>query len=98
MLGYLRGESDRIHDEEEAFGFEAYGSRAIRQGQWKISWTWPPYGPGRWELFDMSNDPAEQHDLSDEMPARLAALVTAWDRYVEDNGIWVFDRDMGYGR
>ncbi len=98
MLGYLRGDSEYIHHPDEALGFEAYGSRAIRRGQWKISWTWPPYGPGRWELFDMAEDPAEQHDLSADMPGRLAEMVSDWERYVADNGIWVFEEDTGYGR
>lgn len=98
MLAYLRDDAASIYGDDDALGFEAFGSRAIRKGPWKITWTWPPYGPGRWELFNIADDPSEQHDLSSDMPDRLAELVADWERYVDENGIVVFDEELGYGR
>lgn len=87
------GNSNRVHEKDEAIGFELYGRRAIRKGDWKIVWLWPPYGPGRWELFNLAEDPSETKDLSESMPEKLAELVDDWDAYVVTTGTYVFDRD-----
>ena len=34
----------------------------------------------RWELFDLSRDPAEAQDLSQQQPAKLAAMKSLWWR------------------
>lgn len=98
MLPYLQGRANRVHAVDEALGWELYGSRAIRKGDWKIVWVWPPYGLGRWELFDLSEDFSEANDLSEERPEKLAELIKHWDEYVEKTDLVVFDRDTGYGR
>lgn len=87
------GNSNRVHEKDEAIGFELYGRRAIRKGDWKIVWLWPPYGPGRWELFNLAEDPSETKDLSESMPEKFAELVDDWDAYVVTTGTYVFDRD-----
>lgn len=83
----LRGETDRVHPADEFLGWEIFGQRAIRRDNWKITWITPPRGPGRWELFDLSIDPGELHDLSAQHPEILKELVAGWDRYVADNGL-----------
>ena len=49
---------------------------ALLQGHWKLVCYGPkpPERPGDWQLFDLSNDPAERHDLSGDLPQRLAEL------------------------
>ena len=93
MKDLLLGKSNQVHPEDQAFGFEVYGRRAIRKGDWKIVWVWPPRGPGRWELFNLVKDPSEANDLSGAMPEKLAELVDDWDAYVEKTGTYVFDKD-----
>lgn len=46
-----------------------------------------PYGPGTWQLYDLSSDPGEVHDQSAARPDKLADLLELWDRYVEENGV-----------
>lgn len=48
---------------------------AFREGDWKI---YRPRGAGRWQLYDLSRDPAEAHDLALEQPQRVAALEAGW--------------------
>lgn len=98
LVGYLSGAVDSVHDAETGTGWELFGRRAIRQGDWKALHLPAPYGPGAWQLYDLSADPGEIHDLAAAHPDKLAELVELWDRYVEDNGvivepISVFDAD-----
>jgi len=47
--------------------------RAVRQGDWKLQVS---ENPNRVWLFNLANDPTEQHDLSAREPERVAALRT----------------------
>lgn len=91
----LRGEVDRVHAADELLGWELFGQRAIRRDNWKIAWITPPRGPGRWELFDLANDPGELRDLSAQHPEILKELVAGWDRYAADNGVVLQARVVG---
>jgi arylsulfatase A-like enzyme len=57
--------------------WEHEGNKALREGDWKLVMR---YGKP-WELFDLSNDPVELHDLAAAQPQRvkdLAAKYGAW--------------------
>ncbi len=90
MWPFLSGSTTTIHGDDFVMGWELFGRRAIRQGDWKLVWTTEPYGPGDWELFQLGQDPAELHDLAQERPEITARMIELWDRYAEKNGvIWV---------
>ena len=76
-----------VHAADEAFGWELYGHRTIRQGDWKIVWDATERDKAKWHLFDLARDPSEQNDLSDREPERLAVMVKLWDNYHRDNGL-----------
>ena len=46
-----------------------------------------PLGTGEWELFDLSKDPAELHDISNDHPETLQGMVALWNQYKKDNGV-----------
>jgi arylsulfatase len=96
LVEFLRGRADRVHGDDFTFGFELFGRRALRRGDWKAVWLFEPYGPGRWELFDLASDPTESRDLSREHPDRLAELARAWDGYAARHGVILPDHDTGY--
>lgn len=81
--GWLEGRSSHVHAPDEAIGTELFGSRAIRQGDWKIT----DIGDGEWHLFNIAADPGETQDLSEAEPERLKALVAQWDSYAKNNGV-----------
>jgi len=97
MVSFLSGETDSIHDDDAVMGWELFGRRGILKGHWKLLWLWEPYGMERWELFDLSSDPSESRDLSEEAPEKLAELLRAWEDYVRENDVILPARDMGYG-
>jgi arylsulfatase len=72
-----------VYSASKPVGTELFGSRSLRQGDWKIT----DISDGKWHLFDVARDPGETHDLSADEPARKAALVKAWDAYARDVGV-----------
>ena len=68
LLGALRGEA---LERSTPIFFEHEGNRAVRTGPWKlVSRHGKP-----WELFDLSTDRSETHDLAAEQPERVAELT-----------------------
>ena len=98
IVSYLMGESESVHPDDHETGWELFGRRALRKGDWKIVWLWKPYGTGDWQLYNLSKDPGEVHDLASLHPGKLKELITAWDHYVADNNVIVLEGDHGYGK
>ncbi len=84
---WLRDPAARVYGARDGIGAELFGSRAFRQGDWKLT----DIGDGRWRLFDLARDPGETRDLSLADPARAAALATAWDAYARRVGVTLPD-------
>ena len=105
MLPALTGARARVHDKDYVMGWELWGRRAIRQGDWKIVWEpagipWEPHDPhirdDSWRLYNLTNDPSEQVDLAQQQPERLQALIAEWQTYAEETGVVLPDYDVGY--
>ena len=63
--------------------FELRGNRAITSGKWRavaLHRTGSDFATDRWELFDLSQDPAEAKDLSRTNPKKLAEMQALWWR------------------
>ena len=69
--------------------WEHFGSRAIRQGKWKLVSL--PNRP--WELYDMNADRSEMHDLSGKEPAKAAELAELWEK--EANRTLIYPKPKG---
>lgn len=63
-------------------GWELFGNRAIREGNWKLLWLCKPYGPGKWQLYNLRSDPGEMNDVADEYPKVRRRFVSHWRSYV----------------
>ena len=95
----VRRQPRRCTTRDTGTGWELFGRRAIRQGDWKALYLPAPYGPGAWQLYDLSADPGEIDDLAAARPDKLAELLALWDRYVEETGVildpvFVFEVDL----
>ena len=63
----------------EALYWEHEGNRAIRQGPWKaVGKSDQP-----WELYNIDQDRAEQHDLAESQPERLKEMVGSWQAWAK---------------
>lgn len=96
MLPLLRGESEHIHAADEVMAWELFGRRAVRRGDWKLSFNTEPLGPGRWQLFHLSTDPGETFDLAGRYPERRQQLLEYWQAYVEQMGVILPDAPIPY--
>ena len=94
LVSVLNGTSDSAYGEGDAIGWEMLGWRAIRMGQWKITWIDAPFGASEWQLFDLSADPGEAKDLSAAHPALLQHLLSEWNTYADEVGIIYADEGM----
>jgi arylsulfatase len=90
--GYLSGREDSPRTAEDYLGWELFGGRAIRQGDWKIVWQYKPFGTEEWQLFNVAEDPAELHDLAAANPGKLKDMLVLWDDYVARNNVILPDR------
>lgn len=72
---------------QRELGWELYGRRSLRKGDWSVQMQAPPYGSGHWELYDLANDPSTLHDLSAQYPEKTAELAADWSRYAQHNGV-----------
>ncbi|SNS78338.1 arylsulfatase [Sphingomonas laterariae] len=87
MAPWLGGMAESVHPADTETGWELFGRRAIRKGDWKALWLPVPAGSGGWQLYDLASDPGEIRDRSADKPTILAELVAAWERYVQEVGV-----------
>ena len=87
LLPILRNEKTEIRDPGDWTGWELFGNRAIRQGDWKLLWLCEPFGTGQWQLFNLRDDPGETTDVSAQNAAIRDELAGHWTEYAERNGV-----------
>lgn len=91
ILPFLQNEESQVHPNEYAMGWEILGRYGVRKGNWKAV-----HADTGWQVFDLVEDPAEQHDMSKARPDKLAELTVAWDRYVKNNGVVLPTENVAY--
>ena len=80
-------EHPAIHDDENHIhGWELFGNRAIRKGNWKAVLLARERSES-WELYNVGEDPAEQRNLAEERPEMLQELLEHWATYVAETGM-----------
>jgi arylsulfatase A-like enzyme len=79
MLPSLRGKDVA----ERPLYFEHEGNCAVRRGRWKIvrKHATP------WELYDLVADRTELHDVADQHPDLVAAMVSDYDAWAQRCGV-----------
>ena len=87
MWPLLTGNSDTVHGNDNAVGYELAGSSAIFQGDFKLVRNPAPKGTGQWELYNIQKDPAELNELSSQMPELVATLSQAYSIYEKENNV-----------
>jgi len=98
MLPWLMGKSETVHPKDKAHAWELYGRRGLRKGNWKLEWMEKPYGNEEWELYDLSKDISQQHNLAATLPEKLAELVKAWEIYEKENNVTLPNRPTAYAK
>jgi arylsulfatase len=68
--------------------------KAFFDGDWKILWMPPPFGPGDWQLYNLREDPGELVDLNEQHPEQLKDMIAQWEQYKKDNGVLDISIDL----
>ena len=87
LAPYLAGEVEQVHADDAVTGWEFFGRRGIRKGNWKAIWIPAPEGTSDWQLYDLERDPGETDDKASAEPRRLTEMLALWDDYVARTGI-----------
>jgi len=87
ILPYLQVQQDHIHSEDHVTGWELFGQKALRKGEWKALFIPAPNGPNRWQLYNLKDDKGETQDLAKQYPEKLDELLKEWATYVKENGV-----------
>jgi arylsulfatase len=72
----------------KGIGYELFEMKAFLQDNWKLLRMPEPFGSGEWELFDLSTDPGEIHDVSATHPDVLQRMVGLWSDYARQNDVY----------
>ncbi|WP_111709597.1 arylsulfatase [Lutibacter citreus] len=73
--------------------FEHEADRAVIDGHWKLVATKdlkPPY-TGKWELYDLSVDRAEENNLIEKYPEIVTELEEKWNVWAKKNNVFPLD-------
>ncbi|MEE8248827.1 MAG: sulfatase-like hydrolase/transferase, partial [Gammaproteobacteria bacterium] len=95
LLPLLTGRVDSIYGPDEALGWELFGHRALRRGDWKLLWADGKNGSDTWQLYDIASDPREVVDLAASEPERLEAMIALWEAYAASNNVILPIGDIG---
>ena len=95
LLPLLTGRVDSIYGPDEALGWELFGHRALRRGDWKLLWADGKNGSDTWQLYDIASDPREVVDLAASEPERLEAMIALWETYAASNNVILPIGDIG---
>ena len=90
----LAGQAESPRTDQDVLGWEIFGNRAVRQGNWKLRWQIRPLGTGEWELFDLAADPGEMHDLAAGRPEKVQEMLALWEVYAQQNNVILPNRTV----
>lgn len=76
-------ETERVHNSDDTTGWGLFGNGALRKGDWKITYLYFN-GDNTWRLYNLKEDPAEIHDVSEKYPEKFKELLEGWEDYKRD--------------
>jgi arylsulfatase len=79
---------------ERAIFWEHEGNRALRDGEWKLVAKGPA---APWELYRMTDDRTEQHNLASSEPERVKAMAARWETEARRMNVlpWIWKPQYG---
>ena len=83
----LRDPAAPVHDADRPLGYELSGNAVLFKGDYKLVRNLPPYGDGRWRLYNIVVDPGETIDLSVREAERYAAMQADYAAFAKSNGV-----------
>ena len=82
LVPVLKG--DPAPPRDEMLCWALMGSRAVRDGDWKLVWG---ASDQRWELYKLDTDRSESTDLAAVHPARVQRMASAWNQWAVETEV-----------
>jgi arylsulfatase/uncharacterized sulfatase len=83
----LTGGASSVHAADKPLGYELSGNAVLFKGDYKLVKNLPPYGDGRWRLYNITTDPGETNDLSSSDPQRFADMQIDYAAFAKANKV-----------
>ena len=83
FAGILKGNDELVHAPDEAIALSSAGRHFMYQGDWKILKELN----AEWELYDLSVDPYERHNLAVEEPQKLQEMLAEFELHAREANI-----------
>jgi arylsulfatase/uncharacterized sulfatase len=83
----LTGAASSVHSPDKPLGYELSGNAVLFKGDYKLVKNLPPYGDGRWRLYNITADPGEADNLARSEPARFAAMQKDYAAFAKANKV-----------
>jgi arylsulfatase len=83
----LSGTKNEVYAANDFQGGEMQNGKWMRQGDFKAVSVAPPFGSGKWALYNIAKDPGETQNLANKNKKKLNQLIEAWDEYAKDVGV-----------
>ena len=84
LLSFTKGETSTIHSKNYVFGLEHTGLTMLRKGQWKLTNIDRPFTEDNFKLYNLENDLAELHDLSQKEPEKYDEMLHEWRAFAKN--------------
>lgn len=84
LMPYVLVKTNEIHTSDYVFGMEHNGYAMIRKGDWKITNTIKPFSENHFELYNLSNDLAEKHNLKLSETDKYAEMLMEWSKFSKE--------------
>ena len=97
LLPLLGSDAQTVRSDEDGFGYELGGNKAWFQGDHKLVFN-RFANMGKWQLFNLENDPTESQDLSASEPERFASMLASYDAWAADRGVLPVAEDYNQGQ
>jgi arylsulfatase A-like enzyme len=95
LKSLFNGTADRVYGENEMVADEMFNNTAVYMGDWKAIKHEPPVDDGKWQLYNLTDNPTETINIADQHPDILQKLVSGYDTYSKDVGV-VIPRGQAY--
>jgi arylsulfatase A-like enzyme len=96
LKSLFNGTSDKVYGANDIVADEMFNNTAVYTGgDWKAIKHEPPMGDGKWQLFNIVDDPGENHNVAEQHPDVLQKLISAYGAYANDVGV-VIPRGQTY--
>lgn len=97
LLPLLRSDAQTVRGADDGFGYELGGNKAWFQGDHKLVFN-RFADMGKWQLFNLENDPTESQDLSASEPERFASMLASYDAWAADRGVLQVAEEYNQGQ